>query len=291
MPILMTCLGYGVFCVGDTTMKMLALKFHFSQVIAFNCTIIIACMAAYGALTQGKKAFRFLQPRLVVLRGALSVVVAALNIYAFIHVHLSTFYTLIFTAPFWVALLSSVFLKEKLHMRQAAVILAGFSVVVFIFQPGSGLLNLGGVAALTSAFVYAASMVVMRKLGPKESRVVIVITGSCCGLLFSLPMLPFHFIQPTMHDLGIFLATGIMGALGVTCIAYAFQNAPSAAVIAPYHYTQIFWGTLLGWAAFHEVPEARTMVGAALIIAAGLALIYSEARQKKRMALLRAGGG
>ena len=57
----------------------------------------------------------------------------------------------------------------------------------------------------------------------------------------------------------------------------------SASVVAPYHYTQIVWGALLGYYLFGEVPDDRTILGAALIIAAGLYLLLSETRRKPKM--------
>lgn len=282
VAISLACVAYAYFNIGDAALKMLAGKFHFSQIIVLNCIFIVSCICGWTLLREGRKAFYANNRKLILLRAVLSFGVAVLNVYAFKYVTLTTFYTLVFTSPFWVALLSSIFLKEKLEGKRVAVILVGFAVILFIFRPGGGLFNAYAFLVLLSAFLYAASMVVMRKMGPNESRPVIICAGSAVSILGSLPFLPFHYVAPTAYEWGLFFMMGFLGSISINCIAYAFQNAPSAAMIAPYHYTQIFWGALLGYYLFNEIPNTQTMIGAAVIIAAGMYLIYGEARGHKK---------
>jgi drug/metabolite transporter (DMT)-like permease len=283
IAIALVCVAYGYFNIGDAALKMLAGKFHFSQIMVTNCLIIIACMAVSGWLREGKKAFVMHNPKWILIRAALSCGVAILNIYAVPHIKLTTFYTLVFTSPFWVALMAVVLLKEKMEANRLAVILAGFAVVMYVFWPGKGQYNDYAVCVLVGAFLYSASLIVMRKLGPKESRTMIITMGSLVSTVVALPFLPFHFIWPTPYEWGLFFLMGTLGSISVTCIAYAYQNAPSAAVVAPYHYTQMVWGTLLGYYLFGEIPDDSIILGSALIIAAGLYLLVTEARRKPQI--------
>lgn len=283
IAILLTCVAYAYFNIGDAAVKMLGAKFHFSQIVVLNCIVIISCMCLWSGLREGRNAFRIRSTKLLLIRAVLSVIVAVLNVYALSNVPLTTFYTLIFTSPFWVALLSALFLGEKLERKRIGVIFAGFAVILFVFRPGSGSFNIYAGLVLASAFIYAASMVLLRKMGPHESRTMIICTGSAASIIFTAPFLPFHYIAPTPYEWGLFFMMGVLGAISISCIAYAFQNAPSASVIAPYHYTQIVWGALLGYFIFNEVPDARTMAGAAVIILAGLYLIYGETRGRKKI--------
>ena len=284
---LLTCLGYAYFNIGDAAMKMVGIKFHFSQVIASNCVIIIAFMVVYGFMTGGKKSFYVRNKKWVMARAVLGTIVSIINVFSLPRITLATFYTLVFTAPFWVAVLSALFLGEKLNARRIGVIIAGFAVVLSIFSPGSEALNIYAFLVLIGAFFYAASIVIMRHVGPKESRPAMISVGSLLGLLLCLPFLAEHFIMPTPFEWGVFLIMGVLSAIGLLCIAYAFQNAPSAAAVAPYHYTQIVWGALLGYYIFGETPSAQIMIAAALIIAGGLYLVYSETRQRAVMGGLR----
>ena len=281
--ILLTCFSYGIFVIGDAVLKVLGAKFHFSEIVIINCSIIITCMALWTAMRDGKKGFVMLNRKLILFRAALSAAVGVCNILALPYIKLTTFYTLVFTSPLWVALLAMFFLKEKLEPRRLCVILTGFAAVLFVFHPGSDQFNVWTLLILTGAFFYSCSLVAMRKLGPRESRAMIIIMGSLVSMAFSAPFLPFHYVAPTTAEWGLFLIMGTVGAVGVAGIAYAFQNAPAASVVAPFHYTQMIWGALLGYFFFKEMPDDRVILGATCIIAAGLYLIFSETRRKPKV--------
>ncbi len=280
LAILLTCFGYGCFNIGDAMIKLLT-EFHFSQIVLFNSGIIATLMMCYG-FYRGKKSFKMQNPKLIVLRAVFAMVCSVVNAIALPHITLTTFYTLIFTCPLWLALFSAIFLKEKLETRKVAAIIAGFAIVLYIFQPGSGLWNAWSAMILASAFCFSAAMTVMRKMGEKESRVSIIIVGGVISVLSVSPWIPSHFIMPDLPQLAAFFTLGGTGAIGMLALAYAFQIAPSAATVAPYHYTQIIWGALLGYFLFGDVPDHRTMVGAMLLIAAGLYLLYGEAKASKK---------
>ena len=275
-----TAAAYLLFSIGDACTKLLAEKFHFSQIVVFNCAVIISFMVVYGWVRRGRAAFVVHNPKWVLIRAALSVVVGILNILSLPHITLTTFYTLVFTSPFWVAILSAIFLREKMEKEKIIVIMLCFTVILFMFRPGSGMFNIWSFCVLAGAFLYSASMIVMRYLGPFESRTMIIISGSVLSIIAVAPFLPFYFVMPALSDLGIFLVLGVLSAIGIMCVAFGFQTAPSASTVAPYHYSQMVWGALLGYFMFGEVPDKTTMIGASVIIGAGLYLIWSETRRR-----------
>jgi len=279
LAVLMTCVGYAFFNISDAAMKMMASKFHFSQLFFINSIVTISCMSVYGWKKEGRKAFRTGKPKLMLARATLAQVVSLLALTALPHIPLTTFYTLVFTSPFWVALLSAYFMNDKLESRRLGVILFGFSVVLLIFRPGGGMFNIWTVMVLAQAFVYSCQLILVRRIGPAESRPFMIMCGSAMSILISLPFLAGHYVAPTPYEWGLFFLMGVTGSIGLLCISYAFQSAPSASVIAPYHYTQIVWGALMGYFLFHETPNTETMAGAALIILAGLYLIHHETRR------------
>lgn len=285
VAIFLTCVAYALFNVGDALLKLIAARdLHFSQIIIINCTIINICTASAGWLREGKKAFVVLNPKLIMCRSFFSAVTGVCNILALPHIKLTTFYTLVFTSPFWVALLAAIFLKEKLALNRVLVILAGFATVAFVFRPGTDDFNIWAILILVGAFFYSCGLIVMRKVGPKESRTMIILMGSIVSILVALPFFPYHYKPLEPVEWLLFFGMGSLSAISVTCIAYAFQTAPAASVVAPFHYTQIIWGALLGYVLFNEIPDDRIILGAAVIIAAGLYLIFSETRGKKKSA-------
>ena len=289
ISILMICIGYAFYNIGDAAMKIIAAKFHFSQIIFMSSVFTIFFMGAYGWIKDGPKSFRTKRPGLLLVRAALAQVVALCNIYAFPKVELATFYTLIFTAPFWISLFSALFLKDRLGPHRLGVILFGFAVVLCISRPGGELFNVWSFLVLLSALTYAAQMVLIRYIGTGESRPFMFIWGSLMSMTLALPFLVTgHVLWPTPYEWGLFFIIALTGCIGLLCVSYAFQAAPSASSVAPYHYTQIVWGVLLGYFLFHEVPRLETMVGSALIIIAGLYLIHTETRKSALKSLAAA---
>lgn len=282
VAILLTCIGYACFNITDACVKALGHHFHFSQIIAMNALVIILLVGTHGWLRDGgKRAFTLYRPKWVLLRALFATLSIVVNVISMPHITLTTFYTLVFTSPLWVTLLATVFMKEKLEMRRAVVIFIGFSVIVYIFRPGSDLFSFWTMMTLLNAFFYSCSMMVMRYLGPQASRTSLITTSSLMNIVFVLPFLFTHFVTPTLGEWGLFILMGTASSGAMMALTYAFQNAPSASMIAPYHYTQIVWGALIGYFIFNEIPDTRTLLGAAVLIAGGLYLIHSETRRKK----------
>ena len=284
LPILMTCAGYACYNLSDAGLKQLVSptgsNLYFAQVMLISGAAIIFFMGIYGWFKDGKRAFRTKKPGLMFLRAMMATASTLCNLFAFPHISLTTFYTLVFTSPFWVALISAYFFKDKLDRRRVGVILFGFCVVLFIFRPGGSLFDGWAALILASSFVYSWQLMTIRHIGSGESRSFMFICGSLMNVLVALPFIGGHYAALTLHEWSLFVGIGFVNSVGLLCIGYAFQEAPSASVVAPYHYTQIIWGALLGYYIFHEIPKMETMVGAALIILAGLYLIHHETRQK-----------
>jgi drug/metabolite transporter (DMT)-like permease len=277
--ILFVCAGYALFSVGDALTKLVAAKYHFMQMLFIQSVITMALAAAFGWAREGKKAFRTKKPGLMLARAAGATTVSLLNIIALPKVQMTTFYTVMFLSPFCVAVLAYFFLGDKMGRRRAAVILAGFSVVLFIFRPGGGLLNVWSAIVLASALCYSVQLVIMRVIGAGESRAFMIMAGMATSLLISAPFMPAHYVPPTMQDWLWFFLIGATSVGGLFCMIRGVQMAPSASVVAPYHYTQIFWGAFFGYFIFSDVPDTQTIAGAVLIILLGLYLLHSERRE------------
>jgi S-adenosylmethionine uptake transporter len=230
-------------------------------------------------MREGRKTFRTNKPGLMFIRAALSQVSTFTNLLAFPHIKLTTFYTLVFTSPFWVALIAAYFFKDKMDKHRLLVILFGFCVILFIFHPGGSLFNGWALMILLGAFAYSWQLLVVRKIGSGESRAFMYMCGALMSVVIGLPLLGDHYVPLTLDEWALLMGMGFIGTVGLLCISYAFQEAPSAAAVAPYHYTQIIWGALLGYYLFSEIPNAETMGGAVLLILAGLYLMRHETRK------------
>jgi drug/metabolite transporter (DMT)-like permease len=84
--------------------------------------------------------------------------------------------------------------------------------------------------------------------------------------------------MPTARDVGLMALLGVVALAAHACVNRALQLAP-ASVVTPYQYTLIVWAVAFGWVVFGDVPRATVLVGAGVIVAAGLALFVVEQRR------------
>jgi drug/metabolite transporter (DMT)-like permease len=87
--------------------------------------------------------------------------------------------------------------------------------------------------------------------------------------------LPFGWVMPTSWQLAALIAIGLLGGTAHVILTESYRYAP-ASVIAPFDYTAIIFAFLLGYAMFGEVPTGVVVIGAAIVVAAGLFVLWRE---------------
>ena len=146
-----------------------------------------------------------------------------------------------------------------------------------MIRPGSDVLRIEALFILAAALSYALFLLTTRHLARSESTSAIVFYTTAIALSVSALILPLGWRTPTGMDLIIFIVMGLVGGCGSFCIAMAYRNAP-AAVLAPFDYTTLPVGAVLGWLIWHELPDSMVWLGAAVVVACGLYIIRREAR-------------
>lgn len=282
LAIVLTCVGFAFFTISDAAVKMLSMRYELLQVLFMGGLTNVFLLSALGLARQGTNAFKTKRLRWHVLRAVVVGSCFGLNVFALETVEMATFYTLVFTAPFWVALLAAFLLKDKIGANRMIAILIGFAAVVYMLRPDGGLLNLGTVALLLSGFLFACAQVIVRFMGAGENKLLFVLSGSIVNVLIATPFMPALFEMPSLYDFGVVLVFSVTACIGMFSIVSGMQMASSASSVAPFHYTQIIWGSLLGYVLFAEVPDPNIIIGSAVLIATGLYVIHHEARTARR---------
>jgi drug/metabolite transporter (DMT)-like permease len=141
-----------------------------------------------------------------------------------------------------------------------------------------GEMGLGAWYALTAALFYAASTTSVRWLADTESDLSMIVSQNLCMLAAGLVGLAFvpREVPGASLWLVIFGSAALL-LLGQRMTFRALRLAPVGAV-APFHYTELLWATLLGWLFWREWPTANVWWGAALVVGAGLYAIWQERR-------------
>jgi drug/metabolite transporter (DMT)-like permease len=210
------------------------------------------------------------------LRSMVGLVTAMAFFYALGQLPLAETLVLSFLSPMFIALFSTLLLKERVDGHIVLALAAGFAgtlVVVFGQAGGEGgdhVRSWSGVAAaLLSAIAYAFSLVLLRQRAQRDPLLHIVAIQNVGPAVLASPLAASVWQAPAADHLPWFL---LMGALGVTghifmATAYAKAEAPRLAAL---EYTALIWATVLGFVFFGEVPTLATAIGGALIIGAAV---------------------
>ncbi|MFP4044539.1 MAG: EamA family transporter, partial [Rhodosalinus sp.] len=92
---------------------------------------------------------------------------------------------------------------------------------------------------------------------------------------FSLLTLPFGWVWPAPWEAGLLIAAGLLGGVAQIFLTSAYRHA-DASVVAPFDYASMLFALGIGYFIFAEVPTWPMLAGAALIILAGVVILWRE---------------
>lgn len=199
-----------------------------------------------------------------------------------------------FVTPLFNVALAAIFLSERVRLWRWSAVFVGFVGVIVMLSPHLGSAEMTNAAAagalmtLCGAFFTAAAMTQVRSMVNIETTASLVFSfqliAACCGLL----MFPWTWIMPTPGDALALLGIGVFGGIAQILLTESYRHAP-ASVVAPFSYTSMIWAVVLGYFLFRELPDTIVLVGAAIVVAAGLFVIFRERalginRQKEKEA-------
>jgi drug/metabolite transporter (DMT)-like permease len=215
------------------------------------------------------------RPVLQVSRGILILASTVFNFIALHHLQLAQTISINFSTPFLVALLAVPLLGERTGLRQAAAIAVGFLGVLVVAQPGAGF-HPAMLLSFAGAMVYAAGNIAARILVRDDAPGIALFYVGAVGTVAMAPLIPFLWVWPSSWQSWALMGLmGAAGAVGHYTLILAHKYAPASA-IAPFIYTQLIWMLLSGWLVFGDVPSQATLIGAVIVIASGIYLLWCE---------------
>lgn len=276
--ILVMCTGVLALVVNDAIAKGLVARFDPFQILLVRSLIALPIVAGLAFWTGGGMTLRSAKVRVHILRAVLAVAATWLFIRSLADLPLAEATSIIFAAPIFVAALSMPLLKQRVGKKRAVAIAAGFAGVLIVLQPGTDTLQTASLLALAAAAVNALVMMSARWIDERDgfwtmTLYMTLFSGLACAftLFGDWPT----FARP---DVWLFLGMAVAGTLGIALISHAFRIA-DAAVVAPFDYTALIWATALGWLFWGAVPGPWVYVGALVIIASGIYLIFLDDRR------------
>ena len=197
---------------------------------------------------------------------------------------------ILFTIPIFTAILSIIFLGEKVGITRWSVILTGFIGVYIAIDPSifnsidpSHKININGVIlALTAAIASAITALYIRDLGKTEPSARTVFYFLLIGVIILLPIMPFVATAPTKPMLAILLLTGVLGFTNQILKTTAYGIAP-VTLLSPFLYTMLIWAILFDIIIWHTMPSISVLIGASIIITSNLFLLWRENKNSKNV--------
>jgi drug/metabolite transporter (DMT)-like permease len=216
------------------------------------------------------------QPGKHVVRMMLGLSGMVLNFLAMILLPMANATIIGFAMPIFATVLAAIFLKEKTGWyRWSAVTLGFVGVLIAVGFGGKNLSPIGSLLALGGAIATAGVSIQLRSMSKTESIAAIVFWFSLSSLVpLGIAMLFFaesHAMTAWLYIAGLSVA----GAIGQILLTAALRYAP-VAVVLTMDYSSLIWATLLGIILFGDVPGANIWLGAAIIIASGLLILWRE---------------
>lgn len=267
----------------DTIFKLLAANHPAHEILFVNGVFALLPIVIWAQMTGGLGRLQTLRPARHMIRGAFSVMSAFAAIYAYSRLPLTDFYAIVFAGPLVVTALSSVWLGEKVGLARWAAIAAGFVGILIIASPPDGQtpeasMVAGRIAAFISVVCYALSVIMIRRMRLSESNLAFSFYGYLMALFISGAMIMLYG-APTLsgNDVGCLALSGTLAGISSICLITAYHRTP-VALVAPFQYTQIIWGAVVGYALWAQMPEARLVMAATVVAACGLFVIYRELR-------------
>ena len=211
-----------------------------------------------------------------VLRTLCLVISMTLYFLALARIPLATAISAFFIGPIAAVVLSVFVLKERVNWPKIASLVLGFTGALVILRPGAEV-NTGILLAFAAGLCFSVYLVVTRLAAQKSDPVSTLAFQCAIGTLLLTPQAIATWAIPQLNDLGFFLALGIMSAFSHLLSIAAFRFA-EASILAPLVYLELIGAGLIGYYAFNELPDSFTVIGAGLIIAAGLILLRRQKR-------------
>ena len=200
--------------------------------------------------------------------------------FAFSLMSLGSAVAISFAAPLFTTLLSIVILKERVGIHRWSALVVGFVGVIIVTEPGAGTFNLGALFAITNALLSSSVAIAIRRMSITESTEtltiyqMIVITACTCFLL------PFGFVPPSLLDAGALAVAGVGNGIAQYWWTRSLTLAPPSAVV-PFNYLSLVWATILGLAVWGDVPTPHLLIGAAVVVASGLYILWRETVRRR----------
>jgi drug/metabolite transporter (DMT)-like permease len=273
--------GYAVVSCADAAVKWALPEVGVAMAMVWRGVVgalVVAALARGRGLVPRN-------PRLIAARSGLHTVVSCVFYFVWLAgLSLADSYAIAAVTPLLMTLIAVPMLGERLETRRFAITLAGFAGVLLMLRPGGDLWRLEAALLLVAVALMAVTRIWTRQLAATDTAFAIafwlMVAHIPAGLLV-LPLFPPPSLVPSAPVFAAMLFLGLSNGIAHVMFARAFALAP-VSVLAPFEYSILLWGVLLGLLVWADIPAWTTLAGAAIVIAAGIYNLHAARRARAR---------
>ena len=298
--ILLIIAAMTLFAMQDSLIKFIFEKAALYEIFFGRYFVAAILLFCYIKFRGQKVSLKTYYPFLTFVRVILHFLAFSAFFISLTYMPLATANALFFSCPFFVSIFAKFFLKEFIGIRRWSAIVFGFIGVFIVLNPNFENFDYTKLAPVACALFYAISMTITKITSDKDSVysqmfhlyigalgisiIFFIFTGKGQFNTFSDPTLQFilreWFTNPT-YSWPFILTMGLVASLSFYFVFSAYSIA-SPSVVSLFEYSLIIWAIIIGYLLFNDIPTARTFIGVALIIGAGV-YIYIREKAKDQM--------
>lgn len=267
-----------MFAVSSALSKWQVAAYSFDEVLFFRALGSLGMVAALILPRTGLKVFWTKRLKDHAGRSVTQMIAQSSIIIAFSLMPLGGAVAINFSSALFATLFSALWLKERVGAVRGTALVVGFCGVLLVAAPGADSFRIGALFALANAVLYGSVTAAVRGMTKTESAETLTMYQMVfLALFFTLGLPVFGFVWPTWSDLAVLLLNGVINAVGQYWWTRSLTLAPPAAV-GPFYYFSLVWALVLGFAFWGEVPTLPLLLGSAVVVGSGLALLWHERR-------------
>jgi len=267
------------FVVSDSFMKALADELPLFQAIFLRglgvSVVFLALAWRFGALRLPAVPDR----RLIGWRVLAECAAAGFFMTALFNMPLANATAILQSLPLAMTAAGAVFLGEKVGIRRSSAVAIGFFGVLLIVRPGAEGFTVYSLSALAAVVAVTLRDVVTRKLSAGvPSLLVAFVTAVGVTVFGGLASVAFDWVTPSPRAVAMLAGTSAALILGYL-FSVQTMRLGEVSVVSPFRYTSLVWALLLGYLVFGDWPDGLTLVGVAIIVAAGSFTLWRTGRK------------
>ena len=263
----------------DATSKWLTADYPSTQVWFFRTLFFVTPILVLVAARSHWAELRIHRGGAQLTRGILFALTTLLLIMSLSVMPLVNVIAIVFASPLIVAALGPVFLREPTPRARWSAIAVGFTGMLLIVQPSAP--TLGWLILLPVAATVCSALrdVVTRKVSVTESSLSLLFYSGLIVLAVGGALAPWSNWQPVQpRDWALFVLNGLLNG-GAHFLLIEALRIGQASLVAPFKYSGLLFGLILGYWLWGDLPGMPAIAGAAAIVAACLYLLGLERQQ------------